>query len=110
MVTTYHAADTLGFGWPSVKAMRRQLLIYTTALFLLFSGLVLGAVDAAPRKTSAGELVTKGPYFKAGMSISGVGGLFAIAGSIWLLVNILSPSGSRGGRERRDGTAGPDSG
>jgi len=110
MATTYHAADTLAFGWPSLKGVRRQLLTYATALLLLFSGLALGAFDAAPRKTSAGELVTKGPYFKAGMSISGVGGLFAIAGSAWLLVNILAPAGSRTGRQRRRGDTVPDGG
>jgi hypothetical protein len=95
MASTYHAVDVLGFGRPAVTAMRRQLLTYAVALCLLFSGLTLGAVDAAPRKTSAGELVTKGPYFKVGMSISGVGGLFAIAGSLWLLVNLLSPAIAR---------------
>lgn len=95
MASTYHAVNVLGFGRPAVKAMRRQLLTYAAALLLLFSGLTLGALDAAPRKTSAGELVTKGPYFKVGMSISGVGGLFAIAGSLWLLVNVLSPAVTR---------------
>lgn len=96
MAMSYFAGDRLAPATPSPVAARRQLLTYATALAFLASGLALAAVDASPRKTSAGELASKGPYFRAGMSISGVGGLFAIAGSLWLVINLTVA-----GRERQ---------
>lgn len=106
MAMAYFAADTLAIGSPTVRAVRRQLAAYAMALFLLFGGLTVGAIDEAPRKTSAGELVEKGPYFKIGMSISGVGGLFAIAGSLWLVLNLMRPTSTR--RPGRSGSSMPD--
>lgn len=96
MAMTYFSADRLAPALPSPRGARRQFLTYATALVLLASGLALGAIDASPRKTSAGELASKGPYFRAGMSISGVGGLFAIAGSLWLVFNLTLSGRGRG--------------
>ena len=59
-----------------------------------FFGLALAAVEAAPRKTSAAETVAKGPYFRTGMAVSGVGGLLAMVGATWLVLNLCWP-GSR---------------
>ena len=95
MAMAYFAVDVLAIGAPSARAVRRQLAAYAMALLLLFGGLTVGAIDEAPRKTSAGELVEKGPYFKVGMSISGFGGLFAIAGSLWLVINLMRPVAGR---------------
>jgi hypothetical protein len=77
--------------WPAV---RNQLAVYASALVLLTAGLAIAAVEGAPRKTSASEFVAKGPWYRAGMSVAGVGGTLALVGTVWLLVNLL-------GHERR---------
>jgi hypothetical protein len=72
--------------WP---ALRRQLAVYASALVLLTAGLAIAAVEGAPRKTSATEFVAKGAWYRAGMSVAGVGGTLALVGTVWLLFNLL---------------------
>lgn len=68
---------------------RRQLLTYAAGLTLLAAGLALAAIEGAPRKTSASELIVHGPWFVAGMSISGLGGIVAMIGTGWWVFRIL---------------------
>lgn len=73
---------------------RRQLLTYAAGLTLLAAGLALAAIEGAPRKTSASELIVHGPWFVAGMSISGLGGIVAMIGTGWWVFRVLGdPSG-----------------
>lgn len=89
MSVAYLSAAETAFAVPAWPAMRRQLVAYTTGLLLLTGGLAIAAIEGAPRKTSAAEQAVKGPYFKAGMSISGAGGLVAILGAGWLVLNLV---------------------
>ena len=89
------AADPLR--WPS---LRKQLAVYASALVLLTAGLTLAAVEGAPRKTSAAELVAKGAWYRAGMTVAGVGGTLAMVGTTWLLINLLG-SGRKNSSARR---------
>lgn len=68
---------------------RRQLLTYAAGLTLLAAGLALAAIEGAPRKTSASELIVHGPWFVAGMSISGLGGIVAMIGTGWWVFRVL---------------------
>lgn len=96
MGMAYREWQVLGFGAVSLNAARRQLLVYAGGLVFLTAGLAIAAVDAAPRKTAAAEHRFKGPLYGLGMSISGVGGLLAMVGSSWLVINLL------GRRHRRE--------
>jgi cytochrome c oxidase subunit I len=89
MSVAYLSAAETALAVPGWSAMRRQLVAYTVGLALLAGGLVIASIEGAPRKTSAGELTVKGPYFKAGMSISGFGGLAAMLGAGWLVLNLV---------------------
>lgn len=89
MSVAYLTAAETALAVPGWLAMRRQLVAYTVGLVLLAGGLVIASIEGAPRKTSAGELAVKGPYFKAGMSISGLGGLVAMLGAGWLVLNLV---------------------
>lgn len=97
MGLAYRRPADLAFVLPSLPHARRQLCVYALGLVLLFSGLTLASVEGAPRKTSAAETVVKGPYFRAGMAVSGVGGVFAMVGAAWLVINLCR---SRGGAAR----------
>lgn len=88
MATTYRFAPELAARVVPQGSSVRQLVTYACGLALLSSGLALASIDHAPRKTSATETVHKGPYFRAGMMLSGLGGLFAMAGSLWLVNNL----------------------
>lgn len=95
MATTYRWSAQLAARTVPASAAVRQIATYAIGLLLLAGGLALASIDHAPRKTSATETSHKGPYFRSGMMLSGVGGLFAMAGSIWLVRNLT--------RRRRSG-------
>lgn len=95
MGTIYVESRQLAIVMPSLRAARRQLIAYTCGLVFLATGLAVAAIDAAPRKTAAAEHRAKGPLYGVGMSISGVGGLLAMVGSSWLVINLV-------GRRRPD--------
>ncbi|HET6720399.1 MAG TPA: hypothetical protein VFH22_12165, partial [Rhodocyclaceae bacterium] len=79
------------------RGASRQLLCYTAGLALLAGGLALAAIEGAPRKTAASELIVHGPWFVAGMSISGLGGLVAMLGTGWWVRRVLgAPAGAAG--------------
>lgn len=84
-------------------AARRQLLTYTLGLALLAGGLALAAIEAAPRKTAASELVAHGPWFVTGMSISGLGGIVAMIGTVWWVFHLLLNQPLTGLARRRSG-------
>jgi len=95
MAFLYTAPRTLNWRRPEAGSARRQLACYGMGLALLAAGLAIAALEHAPRKTAATELTVHGPAYRLGMSISGLGGLFAMAGSLWLVINLT------GGRPKR---------
>lgn len=88
MASTYLAAQTIARGSSVPRLAQRQLVTYAIGLTLLSTGLAIASLDHAPRKTSAAETVHKGQAYRFGMIISGVGGLFAMTGSLWLVINL----------------------
>lgn len=88
MATTYRWAGLLSDRAVAELRAVRQIVAYAIGLALLAGGLAFASLDHAPRKTSATETVHKGPYFRTGMILSGIGGLFAMAGSLWLVINL----------------------
>lgn len=76
--------------FPRVSAQKRtrQLITYSAGLALLIAGLLTASLDNAPRKTSGMESVDRGKAYSIGMAISGLGGLLAMTGSIWLVANL----------------------
>lgn len=95
MAFLYSAPGTLNWRRPEAVSARRQLACYGMGLALLATGLAIAALEHAPRKTAATELTVHGPAYRLGMAVSGLGGLFAMAGSLWLVFNLT------GGRPRR---------
>lgn len=90
MAMTYASGVTLRGGGPVRPSRRRgQLVTYGIGLILLISGLAIASLEGAPRKTSASESVVHGPAYRVGMAISGIGGLFAMVGSAWLVGNLI---------------------
>lgn len=94
LMTQMPGVQPVPLRWPAVRG---QLLTYAAALLFLIGGLSLASVEGAPRKTSAGELSVKGPWYRAGMMVSGVGGTLAMVGTVWLLFNLLAAGKGRAG-------------
>jgi hypothetical protein len=95
MGMTYLAASELALAVTSVRAANRQIGAYALGLLLLSGGLVLAATENAPRKTSAAATTDKGMYYRAGMAVSGGGGVLAMIGAVWLVVNLTRRSPAR---------------
>lgn len=88
MAFLYTAPDALSWRRPGDVSAKRQLACYGIGLSLLAAGLAIASLEHAPRKTAATELPVHGPAYRLGMAVSGLGGLFAIAGSLWLVINL----------------------
>lgn len=88
MAFLYTFPGTLSWRHPGPRAAKRQLACYGIGLTFLAAGLAIAALEQAPRKTAATELTIHGPAYRLGMAVSGVGGLFAMAGSLWLVINL----------------------
>lgn len=71
------------------RSANRQLITYALGLSLLVGGLALAAIEGAPRKTAASELIVHGPWFTIGMSISGLGGMVAMIGTVWWVFRVI---------------------
>lgn len=90
MAYFYHANLTLRDASPTSSSQRGgQLITYWAGLLLLVTGLVVASVAGSPRKASAPESAGLGSAYRVGMTIGGVGGLFALAGSLWLVGNLM---------------------
>lgn len=96
MSMTYHLHRGAGARLPHRQSVG-QLITYSAGLALLIAGLLTASLEGAPRKTSASESINRGPAYTLGMTISGAGGLLAMAGSLWLVANLWRTAGGTRG-------------
>ncbi len=96
----YVLAPALGWSAAPGRALG-QLRSYAAGLALLAAGLAGSALANAPRKTAHAELLAPGGGYLAAMSLAGIGGLLAVVGAAWFVVNVVRAAWPRAAPRRR---------
>ena len=89
MALGYRLLPVFGHARVDGKAQRRQLLLYGGGLVMLALALAWSGWIGVPRKTPHAELAIAYPAYFAAMTLVGLGGLLAVGGACWFVVNLL---------------------
>lgn len=86
---------------PDMRRALKQLTVYGAGLALLAAGLAASALAGAQRKMAHAEVLQSGSGYLFAMSLAAVGGLLALFGAAWFVLNIVRGMQHRTARNAR---------
>lgn len=106
MALGYRLLPAFGVSNAADVMVRRQLMLYGAGLIILALALAWSGWLGVPRKTLHVDVIVQYPAYFAAMGLAALGGLLAIGGAAFYIVNIMSSLRGRArttsGRARRD--------